>query len=70
MKIPKNGIKTNGNEFNLGNFWYASVVRYNKRVFFKSHNCRFDNTCGGTEEISADEFCEAAEKHAKLFGLS
>ena len=67
MKIPKHGIQTEGKTFTLNGYWYGMATRYNKQKFYKSHNCRFDNTCGGTEEISAGEFLIAAKTNAKIF---
>lgn len=67
MKIPKNGMGMDGKVITWGGCWYGHKKRYGKTHYFKSYNCRFDNTCGGTEEIMANEFYEIAEKYAKLF---
>ena len=68
MKIPKNGMEMDGKVIIWGNCWYGHKKRYGKIHYFKSYNCRFDNTCGGTEEILEYEFYEIAEKYAKIFG--
>lgn len=65
-KIPKNGIDCVG-IVTWNGFWYGMKTRYGKVHYYKSHNCRFDNTCGGTEEISVKEYNEVAEKYAKVF---
>lgn len=58
--------------FSFNGMYYGSKsVRTrngSKEKFYKSHNVRFDDTCGGTEECSAEEFFEVAEEHKKLFG--
>ena len=35
--------------------------------YYKSDNCRFDNTYGITEEISLEEYNEVAVKYADIF---
>lgn len=67
MKIPKNGMEMD-KIIEFGGCWYGHAKRYGKIHYFKSHNCRFDNTCGGTIEIKEYEFYKIAEKHAKIFG--
>ena len=67
MKIPKNGIQTENKDFTLNGYWYGKATRYGKTRYFKSKNCRFDNTCGGTEEISDTEYHEAASVNAEIF---
>ena len=67
MKIPKNGIKMD-NAISFGGYWYGHVKGYGKIHYFKSRNCRFDNTCGGTIEILEYEYYEVADKYAKIFG--
>ena len=67
MLIPKNGFKVDGASFTLNGLWYGRITRCGRARYLKSHNCRYDNTCGGTEEISAEEFHAAAEKHAAIF---
>lgn len=62
-----NGIKVEGKIITFNGCWYGRKTKYNKEHYYKSHNCRFDNTCGGTEEITAEEFYNVAEKYAKIF---
>ena len=35
--------------------------------YYRSDNCRFDNTYGTTEEIDLDEYHKIAVKYAKIF---
>lgn len=51
-------------------YFYGYVRRkvkmnhFNK--YYRSKNCRFDDTCGGTEEITSDEYTDAAKKYAEV----
>ena len=48
------------------NSWYGYVPgRVNR--YYKSHTARFDDSMGGTEEISSAEYYTVAEKYAKVF---
>lgn len=44
-------------------------IKRNKKSekYYKSHNVRFDDTCGGTEKITAEEYFSAAKKYAEIF---
>ena len=67
-KIPKSGINVNEKSvFTWNGFYYGSKKIRNNIRYFKSHSVRFDNSCGGTEEITVDEYTEAAEKYARVF---
>ena len=68
MKVPKNGFKIKGACFTLNGMWFGRTIRYGKELYLKSYNCRFDDTCGGTEEISPEEFFTKAERYASIFG--
>lgn len=46
-------------------YGYKRMKRKNK--YYKSKNVRFDDTCGGTEECSEEEYNEAACKYAEIF---
>jgi hypothetical protein len=50
--------------WNGWNYAYREMKSGNK--YYKSKNVRFDDTCGGTEECSSEEYFEAAEKYAKI----
>lgn len=51
------------------NGWYYGYKQLkNKNKYYRSRNVRFDDTCGGTEECSAEQYFEVAEKYAKIFG--
>ena len=67
MRIPKNGFEDIYNTFSWNGRWYGMVYRYGKKRYLKSCNVRFDNTCGGTEEITLDEFISVAKKYAEVF---
>jgi hypothetical protein len=47
--------------------WYGIRKLKTKEKYYKSHNVRFDDTCGGTEEITSEEYQVAAEKYAAIF---
>ena len=64
--MNKNGIKNISDEFTWNGCWYGQV-RSTKPKYYRSHNVRFDDTCGGTEEITEDEYHEVAVKYAKVF---
>lgn len=49
------------------NCWYGIKKLKRCKKYYKSYNCRFDNTCGGTEEITSDEYNRIAEKYSKIF---
>ena len=68
MKIPKRGIKIQGKIITWNGMWYGRTIRYGKERYFKSCSCRFDDTCGGTKEISGDEFLAVAQRYSKIFG--
>ena len=51
--------------WNGWNYAYKELKRGNK--YYKSKNVRFDDTCGGTEECSCEEYHEMAEKYYKIF---
>lgn len=38
--------------------------------YFKSRTVRFDDSMGGTEEISSEEYFEVAEKYARVMGTN
>ena len=48
-------------------FYYGFVKHKRNNKYFKSHTARFDESMGGTEEITFDEYHEVAEKYAKIF---
>ena len=50
-----------------GYFYGIKRLKSGER-YFKSKSVRFDDTFGGTEEISADEYHEIAEKYYDVFG--
>ncbi len=52
--------------WNGWNYGYKPLKSGNK--YYRSKNVRFDDTCGGTEECSSEQYFEAAEKYAKIFG--
>ena len=46
------------------NYGYKQLKHGNK--YYRSKNVRFDDTCGGTEECTMEEYFEAAENRAKI----
>lgn len=50
------------------NYGYKTLKRKNihYNVYYKSKNARFDDTCGGTEECSEEEYHQAASKRASI----
>lgn len=48
-------------------FFYGYVPYKRGTRYFKSHTARFDESMGGTDEITFDEYHEAAEKYARVF---
>lgn len=50
------------------NGWFYGIKRNKKsEKYYKSRNVRFDDTCGGTEEITEGEYHNVAEKYTKIF---
>jgi len=49
------------------NHYYGIKRTKRGERYFKSETERFDDSFGGTEEISADEYQRIAEKYAKMF---
>ena len=54
-------------QFSWGNWFYGYIELKKGNKYYKSKNVRFDDTCGGTEECSSEEYYEMAEKYAKIF---
>ena len=50
--------------WNGWNYAYKELKSGNK--YYKSKNVRFDDTCGGTEECSSEEYFEIAEKYYNI----
>lgn len=46
-------------------YGYKQLKRGNK--YYRSKNVKFDDTCGGTEECTKEQYFEAAVKYAKIF---
>ncbi len=71
--IPRNWNFNNGinveesSVFSWDGYHFGKKSFRGKPYYFKSKNVRFDNTCGGTEEISYDEYLHFAEKYANVF---
>ena len=51
---------------NWGHAFYAYRPYRNTQKYYKSGSIRFDETFGGTFEISQEEYMEVAQKHAWL----
>lgn len=50
------------------NGWYYGYKQLkHKNKYYRSRNVKFDDTCGGTEECSSEEYFDVAEKYAKIF---
>lgn len=51
--------------FTFGGFFYGFKENKNKMgsKYFKSHNVRFDETCGGTFECSEKEYFDNFSKY-------
>ena len=50
------------------NHYFYGIKRTKRgEKYYKSKSVRFDDTFGGTEEISADEYQTVAEKYARMF---
>ena len=61
-------IKGNLKRFISWNGWYYCYKQLKHgNKYYRSKNVRFDDTCGGTEECSNEEYFEAAESYAKVF---
>lgn len=48
-------------------YGYKQLKRGSK--YYKSKNVRFDDTCGGTEECTSEEYFENADKYSKVIGF-
>ena len=55
------------NVITWNNYYYGIQRTKRGERYFKSETSRFDDSFGGTKEISADEYQAVAEKHAKMF---
>lgn len=56
------------NGFISWNGWYYGYIKLKREnKYYRSKNVRFDDTCGGTEECTEEQYHEAAEKYAKIF---
>ena len=55
--------------FNWGSFFYGYREYKRGNKYYRSHNARYDDTCGGTEEITSDEYSRVAIERAKTLGL-
>ena len=55
------------NIISWNHYFYGIKRTKHGEKYYKSKSVRFDDTFGGTEEISADEYQEAAEKYAEVF---
>ena len=54
--------------FNWDGYYYGFKQLKRGNKYYKSKNARFDDTCGGTEECSREEFHQAACEYADVFG--
>lgn len=64
-------MKVNGklNGIITWNGWYYGFKQLKRgKKCYRSKNSRFDDTCGGTEECTAEEYDRVAEKYYKIFG--
>ena len=48
------------------NYFYGFVPYKSGTKYYKSRTVRFDDSMGGTEEVSVDEYNKYAEKFAKV----
>lgn len=48
-----------------GWFYAYKQLKHNCK-YYRSKNVRFDDTCGGTEECTAEEYQKAAENYARV----
>lgn len=62
--VVKGNVK---GQFSWGSWFYGYIELKKENKYYKSKNVRFDDTCGGTEECSSEEYYEMAEKYAKIF---
>lgn len=53
--------------FSWNGYFFGKKNFRGKPYYFKSKNVRFDDTCGGTAEISSNEYQQFAEKYANVF---
>ncbi len=67
IKSSKNGMNLD-NIISWNGYFYGIKRTKSGERYFKSKTVRFDDTFGGTEEVSADEYQEVAEKYARVFG--
>lgn len=61
MKV--NGVLTGFVSWN--GYFYVIKKNNTNQKYYKSKNVRFDDTCGGTEECTEEEYLNAANKYFK-----
>ena len=47
-------------------YYYGAKRTKDGTKYYKAHTSRFDDTFGGTEEITYDEYDEAVEKYSRI----
>lgn len=50
------------------NGWHYGYKQLKRGIkYYRSKNVRFDDSCGGTEECSEEEYHKAAKEYGKIF---
>ena len=60
-------VYIDGKVITWNGFFYGYSETESGIKYYKSHTCRFDDTMGGTEEITQEEYIDIVIKYAKIF---
>lgn len=62
--MTNNGVLTGFISWN--GYFYGIKKNKTNQKYYKSKNVRFDDTCGGTEECTEEEYLNAANKYIEV----